>query len=191
MLPLPHSSPAYGTTHWLGLFAHFRFWFLLQCLLGEGLNPLTLQSLFIYQMLPPPPYTLSLLRSWLHRGTLAALGAPCVVQHPLLPVCQSQGRVGAPCPVALEGQRCPDLLEQLLSSTPSPMSYCILLPHPAPGCYQVHKPGARGFLGEPGLPCPLLRCVRPLSDRVPWGCFGGPRDLPRQARIPALGSTSL
>jgi len=59
LLPLLHGTPAYGTTHWLGLLAHFRFWFLLQCLLGEGLNPLTLQSLFIYQMLPPPPYTLS------------------------------------------------------------------------------------------------------------------------------------
>ena len=59
LAPSPPHSPAYGTTHWPGLSAHLCFWFLLQCLLGEGLNPLTLQSLLIHQMLPPAPYTLS------------------------------------------------------------------------------------------------------------------------------------
>lgn len=60
--PLPPSPPRnllHGTTCWPGPFAHLPFWFLLQCLLGEGVHLLALPSLPTHQMLSPPLQTFS------------------------------------------------------------------------------------------------------------------------------------
>lgn len=120
--------------------------------------------------LPPTPHTLTLLVSWLLWGTLACPRRPCRSAPPLYPSLPGLGQSRGPSSGCTgKGSAVGIFLQQPLSSTPSPMSYCILLPHPASDCHQLQKPGLPGFLGHPGLP-PVLYSDATVS--LPIGCSG-------------------
>lgn len=90
-----------------------------------------------------------------------------------------------------EGQCCrdrPTAAPQLY-----PLPHVLLHSSPPSGSRSLPAAEARSswVLRAARTPPVLYSDVRPPPDRVLWGCVGGPRDLPRQARIPALGSTSL
>lgn len=141
---------------------------------------------------PPPPYTLALLVSWLRWGTLACPRRPFRGAAPLPPSPRAGTESGPLAGLHWEGQRCRDLPPAAPQLYPLP--HVLLHPSPPAGSRSLPTAEARSswVLRAARTPSVLYSDASvPLLTGCSGAVLGGPRDLPRQARIPALGSTSL